>query len=92
MRGVLDRMLQQALQMGRTIHTERVPVDPVVIERLRSLGSCRSIRCRTDTTRSPGIVSDGAPENEAHFSVAPVLNMLRREVQQHHYNGHLLLR
>jgi arylsulfatase A-like enzyme len=38
MRGVLNRMLQQALQMGRTIHDERVPVDPVVIERLRSLG------------------------------------------------------
>src|SRR5262245_20845769 len=38
MRGVLNRMLQQALQMGRTIHNERVPVDPVVIERLRSLG------------------------------------------------------
>ena len=31
------RMLQQALQMGRTIRNERVPVDPVVIERLRSL-------------------------------------------------------
>jgi arylsulfatase A-like enzyme len=38
MRGVLNRMLQQALQIGRTIHSERVPVDPVVIERLRSLG------------------------------------------------------
>jgi arylsulfatase A-like enzyme len=38
MRGVLNRMLQQALRMGRTIHNERVPVDPVVTERLRSLG------------------------------------------------------
>jgi arylsulfatase A-like enzyme len=38
MRGVLNRMLQQALQMGRAIHNERVPVDPVVAERLRALG------------------------------------------------------
>jgi len=38
MRGVLNRMLQQALQMGRTIHNERVPLDPIVTERLRSLG------------------------------------------------------
>ena len=38
MRGALNRMLQQALQTGRTIHNERVPVDPVVTERLRSLG------------------------------------------------------
>jgi arylsulfatase A-like enzyme len=38
MRGALNRMLQQALQRGRTIHNERVPVDPVVTERLRSLG------------------------------------------------------
>ena len=38
MRLVLNRMLQQALQTGRTIRAERVPVDPVVVERLRSLG------------------------------------------------------
>ena len=38
MRGVLNRMLQQALQMGRTIRSERFPVDPMLIERLRSLG------------------------------------------------------
>jgi arylsulfatase A-like enzyme len=38
MRTSLDRMREQALEAGRGIHTEMVPIDPDVARRLRALG------------------------------------------------------
>jgi arylsulfatase A-like enzyme len=38
MRTSLDRMREHALEAGRGIHTEMVPIDPDVARRLRALG------------------------------------------------------